>query len=48
MCEVSAAGRISDCQPGDPGFISRPGPGFNFGRPPFATLSVDRDVKPLV
>ena len=26
----------------------RPGRGLNFGRPSFATLSVDRDVKPLV
>ena len=29
MCKVSAVGRISDCQIGDPRFISRPGPGLN-------------------
>ena len=48
VCEVSAVGKISDCQPGGPGFNPRPGRGLNFGRPSFATPSVDRDVKPLV
>ena len=41
-------GKISDCKPEGPRFNSRPGRGLNFGRPSFATLSVDRDVKPLV
>ena len=31
-----------------PGFKPRPGRGLNFGRPSFATPSVDRDVKLLV
>ena len=44
----SAVGKISDCQPGGPGFKPRAGRGLNFGRPSFATPSVDRDVKPLV
>ena len=48
MCEVGAVGKISDCQPGGPGFKPRPGRGLNFRRPSFATPSVDRDVKPLV
>ena len=48
MCEVSAVGKISHYQPGGPGFNPRPGRGLNFGRPSFATPSVDRDVKPLV
>ena len=48
VCEVGAAGKISDCQPEGPGFNPRPGRGLNFGRPSFATPSVDRDVKPLV
>ena len=47
-CEVGTVGKISDCQPGGPGFNPRPGRGLNLGRPSFATLSVDRDVKPLV
>ena len=46
MCEVSTVGKISDCQPEDPGFHSPPGRGLNFGRPSFLTPSVDRDVKP--
>ena len=48
VCEVGTAGKISDYQRGGPGFKPRPGRGLNFGRPPFATPSVDRDVKPLV
>ena len=48
VCEVSAVGKISDCQPEGPGFNPRPGRGLNFGRSSFATPSVDRDVKPLV
>ena len=48
VCEVSAVGKISNCQPGGPGFNPRPGRGLNFRCPSFATPSVDRDVKPLV
>ena len=48
MCEVGTVGKISDCQPGGPGFNPRPGRELNFGRPSFATPSVDRDVKLLV
>ena len=48
VCEVSTVGKISDCQPEGPGFNPWPGRGLNFGRPSFATPSVDRDVKPLV
>ena len=50
MCEASAVGQISDCQPepGGPEFNPRPGRGLNFEIPSFATLPVDRDVKPLV
>ena len=48
VCEVGTVGKISVCQPEDPGFNPRPGRGLNFGRPSFATPSVDRDVKPLV
>ena len=48
VCEVGTVGKISDYQPGGPGFNPRPGRRLNFGRPSFATLSVDRDVKPLV
>ena len=40
-------GKVSNYQPGGPGFNPRPGRGLNFGRPLFATPSVDRDVKPL-
>ena len=47
VCEVGTVGKISDCQPGGPGFNPRPGRGLNFGRLSFATPSVDRDVKPL-
>ena len=43
-----AVSKISDCQPEVPGFKPRPGRELNFGRPSFATPSVDRDVKPLV
>ena len=46
--EVGTVGKISDCQQEEPGFNPRPGRGLNFGRPSFATPSVDRDVKPLV
>ena len=48
VCEVGTVGKISDYQPEGPGFNPRPGRGLNFGRPSFATPSVDRDVKPLV
>ena len=48
LCEVGTVGKTSDCQPGDPEFNPWPGRGLNFGRPSFATLSVDRDVKPLI
>ena len=41
-------GKISDYQPEGPEFSARSGRGLNFGRPSFATPSVDRDVKPLV
>ena len=40
--------KISVCQPEGPTFNPWPGRGLNFGRPSFATPSVDRDVKPLV
>ena len=48
MCEVGTVGKISDYQPEGPRFNPRPGRGLNFGRPSFATPSVERDVKPLV
>ena len=48
MCEVSAAGKISDCKPEGPGFKLRRDREFGFGQPSFATPSVERDVKPLV
>ena len=48
VCEASTVRKISDCQPRGPGFNSRPGRGLNFGRPSFATPSMDRGVKPLV
>ena len=48
VCEAGTVSQISDCQPEGPGFNPRPGRGLNFGRPSFATPSVDRDVKPLV
>ena len=48
MCEVGTVGKISDYQPEGPGFNPWPGRGLNFGRPSFATLSVDKDVKQLV
>ena len=48
MWEVSVVRKISDCQPGGPGFNPRPGRGLNFGRRSFTTPSVDRDVKQLV
>ena len=41
-------GKISDYQSWGPEFNPRPGRGLNFGRPSFATPSVNRDVKPLV
>ena len=46
--EVGTVGKISGYQPEGPGFNPRPVRGLNFRRPSFATLSVDRDVKPLV
>ena len=48
MCEFGTVGKISDYQREGPGFNPPPGRGLNFGRPSFATPSVDRDVKPLV
>ena len=48
VSEVGTVSKISDCQPGGPGFNPWPGRGLNFRRPSFATPSVDRDVKPLV
>ena len=47
VCEVCTVGKISDYQPEGPRFNPRPGRWLNFGRPSFATLSVDRDVKLL-
>ena len=48
MCEVSAVGKISDYQAGDPGFNSRPRRELNFVRPSFATPPVERHgIKPL-
>ena len=35
-----SVGKISDCQPGGPGFNPRPGRGLNLWRPSFATVSV--------
>ena len=43
-CEASTVDKISDCQPGGSGLNSRPGQGFNFGRPSFITPSMGRDV----
>ena len=48
MCKVGTVGKISDYQPEGSGFNPKSGRGLNFGRPSFATPSVDRDVKPLV
>ena len=54
MCEIGTVGKdsgaISEYQPEGPGFNPWPCRGLNFGRPSFATSSVDRDVKykPLV
>ena len=48
VCKVGTVSKISDCQPEGPGFNPPPGRALNFGRPSFATPSVDRDVKPLV
>ena len=48
MCEVRAVGKISACQLGGPEFNPQSGRGLSFGRPSFATPSVDRDVKQLV
>ena len=48
VCDVSAFGYISDCQPGGPWLKPRPGRGMDFGRLSFGTPSMDRDVKPLV
>ena len=45
---ASAVGKIFDYRPEGPGFIPRPGRGFNFWAIFFATPSMDRDVKPLV
>ena len=48
MYKVGSVGKISDYQPEGSGFNPRPGRGLNFGRPSFATQSVDKDVKPLI
>ena len=48
MYKVGSVGKISDYQSEGSGFNPRPGQGLNFGRPSFATQSVDKDVKPLV
>ena len=48
VCEVGTVSKTSDCQPECSRFNPRPGRGLNFGKPSFATPSVDRDVKPLV
>ena len=48
VCEVGTVGKISDYQPEGPGFNPRPGRGLYFGRPSFATPSMERDLKPLV
>ena len=48
VCEASAVGWISACQPGGPGFNPRPGRGLNFEIPSFASTPVDKDVKSLV
>ena len=48
VCEVGTVSKISDCQPEGTGLNPQPGRGLNFGRPSFATPSVDRDVKPFV
>ena len=48
VCGLGTVGKISDYQPEGPGFNPQPGRGLNFGRPSFATPSVDRDVKSLV
>ena len=44
VCEVGTVGKISDYQPEGPGFNPWPGRGLNFGRPSFATSSVDSEV----
>ena len=48
VCEVGTVGKVSDYQPEGPGFNPRSGRGLNFGRRPFATPSIGREVKPLV
>ena len=49
MCEVGTVGKISDCHPRGPEFNPRPGQGLNIELFFFRyTVSVDRDVKPLV
>ena len=39
MREVGTVGKISDCQPGGPGFNPCSGRGFTFWLPSFATLT---------
>ena len=46
--KVSTVGKTSEYQLEGPGFNTRRGRGLNSERPSCATLSVDRDVKPLV
>ena len=41
-------GKILECQPEGDKFKPQLGRELNFGRPSFATPSVDRGVKPLV
>ena len=48
MYEAGTVGKISDFQPEGPEFNPRSSRGLNFGRPSFATPSVDRDVKSLI
>ena len=48
VCKVCTVGKIAECQPEGPGFNPWPGRGLNFGRPSFATPSVDKNVKPLI
>ena len=46
MCKVGTVGKITDCQPEGSRFNLWTGQGLNFRRASFATLSVDRAVKP--
>ena len=48
VCEVGTVGKISDCQPEGPRFNPWPGQGLDFRQRSFTTLSMGRDIKPLV